>query len=352
MGTTTNIKKIDNLHIASFKSILTPQELKKQVPITKEAIMTVLCARQSIINIIKGKDKRLLVVVGPCSIHDEEAALEYATRLKALSKKVEKKVFVIMRTYFEKPRTTIGWKGFINDPFLDGSCDINTGLLKARKLLLKINEAGLPAAVEFLDPITPQYIAELISWAAIGARTIESQTHREMASGLSMPIGFKNGTDGNLKIVINAVISTRHSQSFIGIDQTGQTSAFRTCGNKFCHLVLRGGGGKPNYYKENLKKTQTLLNQYQLPSAIMVDCSHDNSGRDYKIQGKVSKYVIDRRLEGKYNIIGLMLESNLRAGNQKIQKDKRKLLYGVSITDKCIGWEETKKLILYANNNV
>lgn len=345
------MKKIDNLHIASFKPILTPRELKEHIPITKKAAWTVVCARQNIINIIKGNDKRLLIIVGPCSIHDEKAAFEYATKLKALSREVEGKIFVIMRTYFEKPRTTIGWKGFINDPLLDGSCDINTGLLKARELLLKINEIGLPTAIEFLDPITPQYIAELISWAAIGARTIESQTHREMASGLSMPVGFKNGTDGNLKIVINAMISARHPQSFIGIDQTGQTSAFHTRGNKFCHLVLRGGNGKPNYYKGDLRKTQALLDQYKLPNVIMIDCSHDNSGKDYRTQSKVFEYVINRRLEGKYNIIGLMLESNLKAGNQKIQKDKNKLLYGVSVTDKCIGWEETKELILHARSN-
>lgn len=342
------MKKLDNLHIKAILPILTPLELKKKFPLQKKESQTVLKARQQIVDIITGKDKRLLVIVGPCSIHNPKAAIEYATKLQALSKKVEKNIFLVMRVYFEKPRTTIGWKGLINDPHLDGTNDINTGFLKARELLLKINKLGIPAATEFLDPVVPQYIADLISWAAIGARTIESQTHREMASGLSMPVGLKNGTDGNLMIAINAMISACHPQSFLGINQQGQTSIVRTRGNKFIHFVLRGGGGKPNYYETDLSKAYNLLKEYKLPDKIMVDCSHENSNKDHLLQPKVFNYVLKKRLQKKYNIIGMMLESNIHAGNQPILKDKSKLLYGVSITDKCISWNTTEKLILRA----
>lgn len=344
------MEKIDNLHIAATLPILTPLELKKKFPLNLKSKKVVLKARETITNIIGGKDTRLLLIVGPCSIHDPKAAYEYACRLQELSYKVEKTIFIVMRAYFEKPRTTIGWKGFINNPYLDSSANINTGLLKARELLLRISEIGLPLATEFLDPVTPQYIADLISWAAIGARTIESQTHREMASGLSMPVGFKNGTDGNLLIAVNAMISARHPQSFLGINQNGQTSILRTHGNKFGHIVLRGGNGQPNYYEKDLKKTSSILRQNKLPSGIMVDCSHENSGKDHNKQPVVFNYVLEKKLKGKYNIIGIMLESNLKAGNQPIPKDKNKLLHGVSITDKCIGWETTKELILSAHN--
>ena len=346
------MKKLENLHIRALLPILAPSELKKKLHLYKNDARTVLNARQKIINIIKGIDKRLLMIIGPCSIHDPKAALEYATHLAALSKEVEKTMCIVMRVYFEKPRTAIGWKGLINDPFLDSSNDMNTGLITARKLLLKINNLRLPCATEFLDPVIPQYLADLISWAAIGARTIESQTHREMASGLSMPVGFKNSTDGNLSLAINAMISSCHPQSFLGINQKGQTSIVKTTGNKFGHIVLRGGGGKPNYYEHDLKKISTILRQNKLPDAVMVDCSHENSSKDYNRQPDVFHYVLKKRLRGKHNIIGMMLESNLKPGNQKIPEDKTKLQYGVSITDGCIGWDMTEKLIQSAHAEI
>ena len=343
------MQKLDNLNIKAFLPILTPRQLREEFSIDRQQANTVLKSRQIITNILNSRDKRLLLIAGPCSIHDTEAAYEYAVKLNKLSEKVIATTFIAMRVYFEKPRTTIGWKGLINDPALDGSNDMNKGLIRARKLLLAINKLGLPVATEFLEPIIPQYLADLVSWVAIGARTIESQTHREMASGLSMPVGFKNGTDGDLQTAINAIISARNPQSFLGINLNGEPSVIHTDGNKLGHIVLRGGQGRPNYYEEDLKKTNHLLRQHDLPAAIMIDCSHENSDKDHKKQSVVFNYVLKRRLHGKYNIKGIMLESNLSPGNQVISRRKKELFYGVSITDKCIGWKTTEKLILSAH---
>ncbi|HYG33138.1 MAG TPA: 3-deoxy-7-phosphoheptulonate synthase, partial [Clostridia bacterium] len=295
--------------------------------------------------ILQQKDPRLLVVVGPCSIHDVNGALEYATRLSELRKELSNQMEVVMRVYFEKPRTTIGWKGLINDPHLDGTYDIDTGLKRARKLLLEITAMGLPTATEFLDPIIPQYIDDLVTWVAIGARTTESQTHREMASGLSMPVGFKNGTDGGLQIALDALVSARTSHSFLGIDQDGVTSIVRTTGNPVGHIVLRGGRSRPNYDAESLRETEEKLVKAGLPPVFMVDCSHANSGKQHGRQQEVWHSVIDQRAAGNRAIIGVMVESFLKEGNQPFPKKTAELCYGVSITDACLGWEATERML-------
>jgi 3-deoxy-7-phosphoheptulonate synthase len=298
--------------------------------------------------IIKKEDPRVLAIVGPCSIHDPVAALDYARRLAELRKKILDKVYLVMRVYFEKPRTVLGWRGLIFDPGLDGSADIPRGLREARRLLLTINEMGLPAGSEILDPIVPQYITDLLAWASIGARTTESQTHREMASGLSMPVGFKNGTDGSLESALNAMTSSLNPHSFIGIDQEGMTSILRTKGNDMIHLILRGGKMGPNYYEENVERAEEMLKRAGLPEAIVVDCSHMNSGKNHSRQARVFHAFLNQRSRGRKSLIGFMLESNLFEGNQEIPKDLSNLKYGVSITDACIGWEETEKLLLEA----
>ncbi|NNC99848.1 MAG: 3-deoxy-7-phosphoheptulonate synthase, partial [Gammaproteobacteria bacterium] len=303
-------------------------------------------SRQVIRNILDRKDKRLIVVVGPCSVHDPDAALEYAQRLAALAARVEDQLYLVMRVYFEKPRTTVGWKGLINDPDLDGSFDIEKGLLIGRQLMLEINQLGLPIANEALDPISPQYMQDLISWSAIGARTTESQTHREMASGLSVPIGFKNGTDGSLHVAINALQSVSSGHSFLGIDHDGKVSVINSSGNQHAHIVLRGGGGKPNYDSVSVALTEQALAENGLPVNIMIDCSHANSSKKPDLQPLVLENVTNQILEGNNSIIGVMLESHLNAGKQKLTADKTLLEYGISITDGCIDWSTTEMALL------
>jgi 3-deoxy-7-phosphoheptulonate synthase len=316
---------------------------------TEASNRAVVAGRDAVTRILQRRGSRFLVVVGPCSIHDPKGALEYATKLNALRKELEDQLCIVMRVYFEKPRTTIGWKGLINDPHLDGTYDIEAGLKQARKLLLQIAEMGLPAATEFLDSITPQYIAELVTWAAIGARTTESQTHREMSSGLSMPVGFKNGTDGSLQTALDAMYASRTPHSFLGIDQDGITSIIRTTGNDVGHIVLRGGRLRTNYDAESLREAETRLKDAGLPEVLMVDCSHANSGKQHARQEDVWRSLIEQRLAGNTALIGAMVESNLFEGNQPIPKSVSELRYGVSITDSCLGWEATERLLRHGH---
>lgn len=334
-----------DLRIREIVRLISPRALKAAVPMTEAANKIVVNGRDTVLRILQKKDPRMLVIIGPCSIHDTKGALEYARRIQSLQSEVGDQLFVLMRVYFEKPRTTIGWKGLINDPHMNDSCDIEAGLKVARKLLLEINEMGLPAATEFLDPIIPQYTADLISWAAIGARTTESQTHREMASGLSMPVGFKNGTDGGLQIAIDAMHSARYPHTFLGIDQDGATSIVRANGNPDGHVVLRGGRSQPNYDAESICTAIAQLTKANLPAAIMVDCSHANSAKQHARQEAVWSNVIKQRAEGNSALIGLMVESYLEEGNQPLPKDLSQLKYGVSITDACIGWEMTERML-------
>ncbi|MDD5138986.1 MAG: 3-deoxy-7-phosphoheptulonate synthase [Verrucomicrobiales bacterium] len=337
--------RTQDLHVKEIVRLSTPSALKALAPTTEAANATVARSRERVIRILRQEDPRLLVVIGPCSIHDEKSALEYAAKLNVLRKEFADRMEIIMRVYFEKPRTTIGWKGLINDPHLDGSQDIETGLKIARRLLLEITGMGLPAATEFLDPIVPQYIADLVTWAAIGARTTESQTHREMASGLSMPVGLKNGTDGSLQIAIDAMGATRHAHSFLGIDQDGATAIVRTSGNPHAHVVLRGGRAKTNYDAESIRAAEEQLIAENLPPVLMVDCSHANSEKKFAKQEDVWHSVIQQRVEGTKSLIGMMVESNLNEGSQPIPKNAADLKYGVSITDSCIGWETTERML-------
>ena len=345
-------EKLVNTHIEDSQLLITPNDLKAKLPLTDLAENNVLQYRQEIEDILDFKDNRKFIVVGPCSIHDIKAAEEYAERLKVLAEKVKDKLLLIMRVYFEKPRTTVGWKGLINDPDMDDSFHIEKGLLIARSLLLKIAEMGLPAGTEALDPIVPQYIAELISWSAIGARTTESQTHREMASGLSMPVGFKNGTDGSVKVALNALQSAREPHNFVGINQQGQVSIFRTKGNDYGHVILRGGDRQPNFDAANVKIAEEKLKEANLLPRIVIDCSHGNTNKDYKLQGAVFENVVQQIVEGNSSIVGMMLESHLSEGSQKIPHKLDQLKYGVSVTDKCINWEETEKIILAAHQKL
>ncbi|MFT2111379.1 3-deoxy-7-phosphoheptulonate synthase [Marinomonas sp. 2405UD68-3] len=337
---------LEDLNIASFSQLITPEKMKQAFPVTDSVRASISKSRDDIKNILDGKDHRLVIVIGPCSIHDTEAALDYAHRLKELAKKVDDTLYIVMRTYFEKPRTTIGWKGLINDPNLDDSFEVEKGMGIARKLLIDLSELGLPLATEALDPISPQYIQDLISWSAIGARTTESQTHREMASGLSGPVGFKNGTDGSMTVAVNAMQSVSHPHSFLGINEEGQVSIVRTKGNAYGHLVLRGGNGKPNYDSVNITLSEQALTKAGLAHNIMIDCSHENSNKKPEIQPLVAKDATKQILEGNNSIIGLMIESNIGWGNQKINSDRSKLEYGVSITDACIDWKATEETIL------
>ena len=340
-----------DIHIKEYMPLISPNQLKEELPPSEPATQTVETGRQAIQRILNKEDRRLLVVLGPCSIHDERAALDYARRVRSLSAEVNESFLLVMRVYFEKPQTTIGWKGMISDPCLDGSCDMNHGLRLARRLLLEITEMGVPTATEMLDPITPQYIAELVCWSAIGARTTESQTHREMASGLSMPVGFKNCTDGGLDTAINAMIAAGSEQSFLGIDANGQTCVVRTTGNPHTHIVLRGGH-RPNYDLVSIAEARALLRKKGLPETVMVDCSHANCNKNYQLQAMVWQDVINQRLDGNDAIIGLMIESNLHEGQQKHGGDLSRLSYGVSITDPCISWEITERLILGAHDKL
>ncbi len=339
------MEKILNVNINNCKSLLSPESLKKEIPGNDVVFNTVIKGRQEIIDVLDKKDDRFVAIVGPCSVHDYNSAIDYAKKLNILKDKYRDKIIIVMRVYFEKPRTTVGWKGMILDPLMDGSCDIEEGLRRGRKLLVDINALGLPCATETLDPIIPQYNADLISWAAIGARTTESQTHREMASGLSMPVGFKNGTDGSIKTAIDALISSRHSHSFIGIDKEGQTSVLTTKGNSYGHVILRGGRSGANYYDKNVSEVEDLLKKQGLTENVIIDCSHANSDKDYKKQNRVIKSIIAQKQAGNRSIAGFMLESNLNEGNQGITEDLTKLKYGVSVTDQCINIEETEDLL-------
>jgi 3-deoxy-7-phosphoheptulonate synthase len=334
-----------DLHVVETRPLVPPALLHQELPITEAASRTVLEARERIKAILHGRDQRLLVIVGPCSVHDIAAAQEYAASIREAQLRHSDALEVVMRVYFEKPRTTVGWKGLINDPHLDGSYDINTGLRRARALLLHVTDLGLPAATELLDPIVPQYIADLISWTAIGARTTESQTHREMASGLSMPIGFKNGTDGSVTTATNAMEAAARSHHFLGINHSGQAAIVTTTGNPDGHLVLRGGKGGTNYQAEAVEAAAARLTADGLPARLMVDCSHGNSNKDYRRQGEVLQAVAQQVRSGSRHVMGVMLESHLVAGNQKIPADLSQLTYGQSITDACIDLPTTLALL-------
>jgi 3-deoxy-7-phosphoheptulonate synthase len=335
----------NNLRVGEMVRLASPGAIKSEFPMSERANQTVVGGRLAVQNILGQADSRMLVIAGPCSIHDVEGAVDYARRLSRLREELEDRFCILMRVYFEKPRTTIGWKGLVNDPHLDGTYDIETGLKKARGLLLAITEMGLPAATEFLDPIVPQYLADLVSWAAIGARTTESQTHREMASGLSMPVGFKNGTDGTLQTAIDAMGAARHPHSFLGIDQEGVTSIVRTRGNPDGHLVLRGGRAKGNYDPASIADAEASLRKAGLPAVLMVDCSHANSGKQHARQEEVWCSVIEQRAAGNAALTGLMVESYLSEGSQPIPKNRDELHYGISITDACMGWDTTERIL-------
>ena len=338
-------KQLDDLNIESQEVLITPRALKEKLPLSETAAETVFQGRQQIRDILDRKDPRLFVVIGPCSIHDPKAAMEYAERLKKLAAEVDDALFLVLRVYFEKPRTTVGWKGLINDPYMNDSFKVQDGLHIARKLLLDVAELGLPAATEALDPTTPQYMQDLISWSAIGARTTESQTHREMSSGLSSAVGFKNGTDGSLSVAINALQSVSSPHRFLGINQQGQVSIVTTKGNPYGHVVLRGGNGKPNYDSVSVALCEKDLEKAGIASNIMVDCSHANSNKDPGLQPLVMDNVANQILEGNDSIIGLMVESHIGWGNQSIPKDLSQLQYGVSVTDACIDWATTEQSV-------
>jgi 3-deoxy-7-phosphoheptulonate synthase len=339
------MRPTQDLRVRTFTRLSPPRAIEADLPMTERSNATVLAGRERVAAIVRGEDRRLLAIVGPCSIHDPDAALEYAQRLAAVRSRVAGRIELIMRVYFEKPRTSTGWKGLVNDPHLDGSQDIEAGLRLARRLLLEISAAGLPAATEFLDPIVPQYTADLISWAAIGARTTESQTHREMASGLSMPVGFKNATDGGLQVAVDAMRASMSAHSFLGIDPDGFTSIVRTQGNPHVHLVLRGGAARPNYDPGSVADAEQRLAAAGVPRAIVVDCSHANSGREPARQEEVWRSVLAQRAGSASAIAGVMLESHLHEGSQPFPRPVAELRRGVSITDPCVGWETTERLL-------
>ena len=339
-----------NLRIVRLEPLVPPARLAALLPIDTAATDTIVAGRQAVERVLSGDDPRLLVVIGPCSIHDPDAARDYAAKLLELSQKVADRLLVVMRVYFEKPRTTVGWKGLINDPHLDGSFDVATGLRLARGLLIEIAQLGLSTATEFLEPITPQYIADTIVLGAIGARTTESPTHRQMASGLSMPVGFKNSTDGSLQAAVDAMQAARTPHSFLGIDNEGGTCVVSTTGNPWGVLMLRGGRSGSNYSPDILHEARQLLEKAGLPTRMIVDCSHANSGKDHTRQSIVWRDVLAQRVLGDRSIVGMMLESNIHAGSQPVQSDRSKLAYGVSVTDGCIGWDETESLMIEAHS--
>lgn len=343
---------LDNLNIIAQEVLPTPEQVKAKLPLTARARDTVIQGRETVRRILDRQDPRMFIVLGPCSIHDLHAAREYAKRLKALAEEVSDTFFLIMRVYFEKPRTTIGWKGLINDPFMDDSFHIEKGLHMARELLLYIAELGVPAGTEALDPLTPQYLSDLITWTAIGARTTESQTHRELASGLSTPVGFKNGTDGSLTVAINALLAAARPHHFLGIRQDGQGAVFHTRGNRYGHVVLRGGNGQPNYDSVHVALCEQALTANHLPLSIAVDCSHGNANKDPTLQPLVAENCINQVLEGNRSLVALMLESHLYAGNQVIPADRTQLKYGISVTDPCIDWMTTEKLLRKAREKL
>ncbi len=345
-------EKLRNVHIVSQETLLTPRALRNEIPVSEAAANTVVAGRQVIQNILDRKDPRIFVIAGPCSIHDLDAAMEYAQRFKQLADEVSETIYLVMRVYFEKPRTTVGWKGFINDPDLDDSFNITKGLHLGRQLLLDLAEMGIPTATEALDPVTPQFIGDLISWTAIGARTSESQTHREMSSGLSTPVGFKNGTDGSLDTCVNAMQSASAPHSFLGIDSDGRTAITHSTGNRYSHVVLRGGRNGPNYDSVNIILTEQALEKARLPKSIVVDCSHANSNKNPALQPLVMENCIHQIREGNRSIVGLMIESHLHAGNQKISSNRDELQYGVSVTDGCVSWETTEDMLRKAHQEL
>ncbi len=338
------MQNLCNVNVAALEVLPTPEEIKQRLPLSETAADTVFQARETVKRILDRQDHRLFVVVGPCSIHDVEAARDYALRLKALADEVQDTLFIIMRVYFEKPRTTVGWKGLINDPLMDDTFHVDEGLQIARRLLLDLAEMGLPAGTEALDPIVPQYISDLIAWTAIGARTTESQTHREIASGLSMPVGFKNGTNGSLEVAINALQSAARPHSFLGINPEGQSAVIRTLGNRYGHAVLRGGD-RPNYDSVSIALCEKALRDKKLPVNLVIDCSHANSFKDPAMQPLVLRDCTHQIIEGNRSIVGLMIESNIGWGSQSLTADHSQLQYGVSITDACVDWETTEKML-------
>jgi 3-deoxy-7-phosphoheptulonate synthase len=344
------MQQTENLNIEAFAPMPTPEEIHARVPMSETAEKSVLAGRRAIEAILDRRDPRIFVVVGPCSIHDPVAGLDYARRLKALADEVTDTVLLVMRVYFEKPRTATGWKGYINDPRMDDSFHIEEGMQKAREFLLAVNEIGLPAGTEALDPIAPQYLGDLIAWTAIGARTSESQTHREMSSGLSTPVGFKNGTDGSMETAINAIISASKPHNFLGINMQGRSSVVRTRGNRYGHLVLRGGAGRPNYDTVSITMAEQALAKAGLPQNLVVDCSHANSYKKPELQPLVMHDVVNQIRLGNRSVVGLMIESNLEAGNQPIPDDLAALKYGCSVTDACVDWATTEKMIREAHD--
>ncbi len=351
MSTTNHKSTLNDIHVNAEHVLITPQALREELPLLDKGREFVKAARKSIADIIHKRDQRLLVISGPCSVHDVDAAKAYARELKTLHDQYKDTMYIVMRVYFEKPRTTVGWKGLINDPHMDGSFDVETGLRKARELLIYLTELGLPLATEALDPISPQYLAELFSWSAIGARTTESQTHREMASGLSMPIGFKNGTNGSLGVAINALQSAASPHRFMGINRQGQVAVIKTSGNPDGHVILRGGA-EPNYDAGSVAQCEQALAKQGLEAGIVIDCSHGNSNKDYTRQPLVAENVIDQICQGNESIIGIMLESNINAGNQSADLPVSELEYGVSVTDACIDFVTTEQLIASADKKL
>ncbi|RLA50330.1 MAG: 3-deoxy-7-phosphoheptulonate synthase [Gammaproteobacteria bacterium] len=339
-------RALENLNIQSQEVLLTPEKLKQDIPMTEQAAQTIMVGRDSIQRILDRKDHRIFVVVGPCSIHDVDAAMEYAERLKKLAEKVNDTLLIVMRVYFEKPRTTVGWKGLINDPHLDDSFKISDGLHIGRQLLIDIAELGLPTSTEALDPISPQYLQDLITWSAIGARTTESQTHREMASGLTSAVGFKNGTDGGLEVAINALKSVSNPHRFLGINSEGKVAIISTNGNPYGHIVLRGGHDRPNYDSVSVSVCEQELTKAGVKTNIMVDCSHANSNKNHELQPLVMENITNQIIEGNNSIIGIMVESNLLAGNQKLSSNRNEMEYGKSVTDACIDWATTESSII------
>jgi 3-deoxy-7-phosphoheptulonate synthase len=336
---------IDNINVAAFDPMPSPEDVHARLPLSMSAARTVMQGREALRNILDRKDHRLFVVVGPCSIHDPMAGIDYARRLKALSDELSDTLLIVMRVYFEKPRTTTGWKGYINDPHMDDSFRVDEGMELARRFLLEINELGLPAGTEALDPISPQYLGDLIAWSAIGARTTESQTHREMSSGLSTPVGFKNGTNGDIGVAVNAILSASRPHSFLGINNQGRTAIVRTKGNRYGHIVLRGGDGRPNYDTVSVSMAEQAMAKGKLPANIVVDCSHANSYKKPELQPLVMADVVNQIRLGNKSVVGTMIESNLVAGNQPIPEDLSQLAYGCSVTDACVDWEATEKML-------
>ncbi len=340
-----NSLDIENINVTSFDAMPSPEQLHARLPLSEQAAGAVMRGREALRDILDRKDPRLFVVVGPCSIHDPVAGLDYARRLKALQEEVKDALLLVMRVYFEKPRTTTGWKGYINDPDMDDSFRVDQGMEKARQFLLDVCELGLPTGTEALDPISPQYLGDLIAWTAIGARTTESQTHREMSSGLSTPVGFKNGTDGDISIAINAILSASHPHSFLGLNGQGRVAIVRTSGNRYGHVVLRGGDGRPNYDTVSVAMAEQALTKAGLAANIVVDCSHANSYKKPALQPLVMTDVINQVRNGNKSLVGVMIESNIVAGNQSIPDDLSQLKYGCSVTDACVDWETTEKMI-------